>query len=74
MRIAAIDIGTNSIHVVIAQALPEGGFEVLDREREVVQVGRGSFATGRLRADAAEWAGECAPALQFQGFSPLWAS
>jgi exopolyphosphatase/guanosine-5'-triphosphate,3'-diphosphate pyrophosphatase len=52
MRIAAIDIGTNSIHVVIAQALPEGGFEVLDREREVVQVGRGSFATGRLRADA----------------------
>lgn len=52
MRIAAIDIGTNSIHVVIAEAAAHGGFDVLDREREVVQVGRGSFAGGRLRADA----------------------
>ncbi|MEP7027780.1 MAG: hypothetical protein ABI960_04215, partial [Candidatus Eisenbacteria bacterium] len=52
MRIAAIDIGTNSIHVVIAQASGKGGFEVLDREREVVQIGKGSFVTGRLRADA----------------------
>src|SRR5512137_1606243 len=52
MRIAAIDIGTNSIHVVIAEAAAHGGFDVLDREREVVQVGRGSFADGRLRADA----------------------
>ena len=52
MRIAAIDIGTNSIHVVIAQAHGQKGFEVLDREREVVQVGRGSFVGNRLRADA----------------------
>jgi len=52
MRIAAIDIGTNSIHMVIARANSLTGFEVLDREREVVQVGRGSFANGRLRADA----------------------
>ncbi|MEO6461752.1 MAG: Ppx/GppA family phosphatase, partial [Candidatus Eisenbacteria bacterium] len=52
MRIAAIDIGTNSIHVVIAQAHGQRGFEVLDREREVVQIGRGSFIGNRLRADA----------------------
>jgi exopolyphosphatase/guanosine-5'-triphosphate,3'-diphosphate pyrophosphatase len=52
MLIAAIDIGTNSIHMVIAQTVPPSGFEVLDREREVVQVGRGSFTTGRLPADA----------------------
>jgi exopolyphosphatase/guanosine-5'-triphosphate,3'-diphosphate pyrophosphatase len=52
VRIAAIDIGTNSIHVVVAEATAHGGFDVLDREREVVQVGRGSFAGGRLRADA----------------------
>jgi exopolyphosphatase/guanosine-5'-triphosphate,3'-diphosphate pyrophosphatase len=52
MRLAAIDIGTNSIHIVIAQASGKGGFEVLDREREAVQIGRGSFATGRLRKDA----------------------
>ena len=52
MTLAAIDIGTNSIHIVIAQATGKGGFEVLDREREVVQVGKGSFASGRLRKDA----------------------
>ncbi len=52
MRIAAIDIGTNSIPVVIAEATGHGGFDVLEREREVVQVGRGSFRSGRLRADA----------------------
>jgi exopolyphosphatase/guanosine-5'-triphosphate,3'-diphosphate pyrophosphatase len=52
MRIAAIDIGTNSIHMVIARATGPGSFEVVDREREVVQLGRGSFQGGRLRADA----------------------
>src|SRR5262249_19529543 len=52
MRIAAIDIGTNSIHMVIAEARDANGFEVVDREREVVQVGRGSFQSSRLRPDA----------------------
>ena len=52
MRIAAIDIGTNSIHMVIARAVRHTEFAVLDREREVVQVGRGSFESGRLRQDA----------------------
>ncbi|MGH7725473.1 MAG: Ppx/GppA phosphatase family protein, partial [Candidatus Eiseniibacteriota bacterium] len=52
MRIAAIDIGTNSIHVVVAEASGHGGFDVLDREREVVQIGRGSFASGHLRTEA----------------------
>ncbi len=52
MRLAAIDIGTNSIHMVIAEATTGDAFTVLDREREVVQVGRGSFVDGRLRRDA----------------------
>jgi exopolyphosphatase / guanosine-5'-triphosphate,3'-diphosphate pyrophosphatase len=52
VRLAAIDIGTNSIHMVIAEAAHADAFTVLDREREVVQVGRGSFASGRLRRDA----------------------
>lgn len=54
MRIAAIDIGTNSIHMVIADAVGVGAFEVVDRERDVVQIGRGSFAAGRLRRAAIE--------------------
>ena len=52
MRIAAIDIGTNSIHMVIARTTAAGGFELADREREVVQIGRGSFTSGRLQAGA----------------------
>jgi len=52
MRIAAIDLGTNSIHMVIASATSSTGFDVVDREREVIQIGRGSFTRGRLRVDA----------------------
>jgi exopolyphosphatase/guanosine-5'-triphosphate,3'-diphosphate pyrophosphatase len=52
MRIAAIDIGTNSIHMVIAGTTEGGGFEVVDREREVTQIGRGSFRTGMLQRAA----------------------
>jgi exopolyphosphatase/guanosine-5'-triphosphate,3'-diphosphate pyrophosphatase len=52
VRIAAIDIGTNSIHMVIADATAAGGFDVVDREREVTQIGRGSFRTGMLQGRA----------------------
>ena len=52
MRIAAIDIGTNSIHMVVAQATGGTSFEVVEREREVVQIGRGSFTGTRLRSEA----------------------
>ncbi len=52
MRLAAIDIGTNSIHMVIAEATRGDAFTVLDRERDVVQVGRGSFHEGRLQPEA----------------------
>ena len=52
MRIAAIDIGTNSIHMVIADSTDALGFEVVDREREVVQIGRGSFHSSRLHNDS----------------------
>src|SRR5262245_23593148 len=52
MRLAAIDIGTNSVHIVIAEAVGQNRFEVLDREREVVQVGRGSFSRNHLQREA----------------------
>ena len=52
MRLAAIDIGTNSVHIVIAEAVGQNRFVVLDREREVVQIGRGSFGSNRLEREA----------------------
>ena len=43
MRIAAIDIGTNSIHMIIVQVRPDRSFEVIDREKEMVRLGSGGL-------------------------------
>jgi len=42
-NLAAIDVGTNSLHLVIAEVIPDSGrFKVLDREKEMVRLGSGS--------------------------------
>jgi len=38
-RIAAIDIGTNSIRCIVAEATKEGKFKVLDDEKVTVRLG-----------------------------------
>lgn len=38
-RIAAIDIGTNSFHLVIVEVQPNGSFKLLDKQREVIRLG-----------------------------------
>jgi exopolyphosphatase/guanosine-5'-triphosphate,3'-diphosphate pyrophosphatase len=48
MRLAAIDIGTNSIHMIVVQVKPDLSFEVVDREKEMVRLGAGGLAGGRL--------------------------
>jgi exopolyphosphatase/guanosine-5'-triphosphate,3'-diphosphate pyrophosphatase len=50
--IAAIDIGTNSIHLVVARVVGQTRFEVLDREKEVVRLGSGSGDMKLLAPDA----------------------
>ncbi|MEM7052383.1 MAG: Ppx/GppA phosphatase family protein [Acidobacteriota bacterium] len=45
-RIAAIDVGSNSIHMVIADPEPGGGFVVVDREKEMVRLGRSALSSG----------------------------
>lgn len=40
-RLAALDVGTNSFHLVVARVLPGGRFEVIAREREMVRLGEG---------------------------------
>jgi exopolyphosphatase/guanosine-5'-triphosphate,3'-diphosphate pyrophosphatase len=49
---AAIDIGTNSIHMVVARVDPNGGIEVLTREKESVRLGHGSGEMRSLEPDA----------------------
>jgi exopolyphosphatase/guanosine-5'-triphosphate,3'-diphosphate pyrophosphatase len=53
-RVAAIDVGSNSLHMVIAQADPDGAITTLWRMKEMVGLGRISFPSRRLTADAIE--------------------
>jgi exopolyphosphatase/guanosine-5'-triphosphate,3'-diphosphate pyrophosphatase len=54
VRLAAIDIGTNSVRLVVAEVDPDGTYRVLDEEREMVRLGHGLFQTGRLGAGTTE--------------------
>lgn len=54
-RLAAIDIGTNSIHLVIAEVNPETGmFKILGREREMVRLGSSAGDMKYLSGEAIE--------------------
>ena len=39
---AAIDIGTNSFHLIVVKVKANGNFEIIDREKEVIRLGEGS--------------------------------
>ncbi|MFF2960366.1 exopolyphosphatase [Streptomyces sp. NPDC057963] len=54
-RVAAIDCGTNSIRLLVADADPSTGeFAELDRRMEIVRLGQGVDRTGRLAPEALE--------------------
>ncbi|MES1157907.1 MAG: Ppx/GppA phosphatase family protein [Haliangium ochraceum] len=46
MRIAALDVGSNSFHLIVVKVTPSGHFEVLDRSKEMVRLGESSLRTG----------------------------
>ena len=43
MRLAAIDIGTNSVHMIVVRVRPDLSFEIIDREKEMVRLGAGGL-------------------------------
>ncbi len=49
---AAIDVGTNSFHLVVARVSPSGGLEILYRDKEVVRLGSGSGDMRQLTPEA----------------------
>jgi exopolyphosphatase / guanosine-5'-triphosphate,3'-diphosphate pyrophosphatase len=51
-RVAAIDCGTNSIRLLIAEPDGSGGLKDLERQLEVVRLGQGVDATGEFHPDA----------------------
>jgi exopolyphosphatase/guanosine-5'-triphosphate,3'-diphosphate pyrophosphatase len=53
-RIAAIDVGSNSIRLVVAEVLPSGGYRVLDEERENTRLAAALAKTGQLDPKAAD--------------------
>src|SRR5262249_42767008 len=52
MRVAAIDIGTNSIHMIVVEIRPDLSFEIVDREKAMVRLGAGGLDGRALTPEA----------------------
>ncbi len=50
--VAAIDVGANSVRMVVAQVLPDGEVDILDRFQRAVRLGQDTFRRGRLGAQS----------------------
>jgi exopolyphosphatase/guanosine-5'-triphosphate,3'-diphosphate pyrophosphatase len=53
-RLAAIDVGSNTIRLTVAEVEKDGTYRILDEEREMVRLGHKLDRTGRLADDAVE--------------------
>ncbi len=51
-RLAAIDIGTNSVRLIVVEVAEDGRYRMIDDEKEVTRLGRGLNETGNLQPDA----------------------
>lgn len=58
MKIAALDVGTNSIHLLVARVDADGHVDALDRSKEMVRLGDSAFK-GVIAPDAFARATEC---------------
>jgi len=56
--LAAVDLGSNSFHLVVAR-MDGGTLQIIDRYKEMVRLGEGLTADKRLRPDVAERALAC---------------
>ncbi len=57
--IAAIDLGSNSFHMIVARLTEDGHLQVVDRLREMVQLAAGLDSRNRLSAQAQTRALDC---------------
>ncbi|TVQ55190.1 MAG: Ppx/GppA family phosphatase, partial [Phycisphaerales bacterium] len=50
-RLAAIDIGTNSVRLIVVEVAENGRYRMIDDEKEVTRLGRGLHETKRMQAE-----------------------
>jgi exopolyphosphatase / guanosine-5'-triphosphate,3'-diphosphate pyrophosphatase len=58
MKIAAIDVGTNSFHLIVAHVTEDGSFEIIERAKEMVRLGERTLAEGVIPPEAFHRAAE----------------
>jgi exopolyphosphatase/guanosine-5'-triphosphate,3'-diphosphate pyrophosphatase len=51
-RVGVVDLGTNSIRLLVASRAPDGGLEELARDMVITRIGHGVDATGRIEPGA----------------------
>lgn len=51
-RLAVIDVGSNSVRLLVAEIAPDGSYRVVDDEKETTRLGLGLVATGSLSQQA----------------------
>ena len=54
MRIAALDLGSNSFHLLVADVHPDGTFEAVTREKEMLRLGDEVAREGRISPPTAD--------------------
>ena len=54
MRLAVLDVGSNTVHLVVVDGQPDGTFVPVGRERETLRLAEAAFPTMLLPADAVE--------------------
>ena len=54
MRLAVLDVGSNTVHLVVVDGQPDGGFVPVARERETLRLAEAAFPTMRLPEEAIE--------------------
>jgi exopolyphosphatase/guanosine-5'-triphosphate,3'-diphosphate pyrophosphatase len=52
LKLALIDVGSNSIHMIIAEVQPDFSYKVIDRHKNVARLGDDTFKTGYLSTEA----------------------